>query len=38
MRIILNGLDKKLIDIKKKPVTKFDLLYKNKNPHTDPFA
>ena len=29
MRIILNGVEKKLINIKKRPMTKFDYLYKN---------
>ncbi|CDW91381.1 iq calmodulin-binding motif family protein [Stylonychia lemnae] len=38
MRIILNGLDKKLIDIKKKPATKFDFLYKNKYPYNNPLG
>ncbi len=38
MRIILNGLDKNLIDIKKKPKTKFDFLYKNKYPYNNPLG
>ena len=32
MKIILNGIDKKLINIKKKPMTKFDILYKDIQP------
>lgn len=38
MKIILNGLDKKLIDIKKKPKTNFDFLYKNKYPYNNPLG
>lgn len=38
MRIILKGVDKKLIDIKKKPPTKFDFLYKNKYPYNNPLG
>ena len=30
MRVILKGLDKKLIDIKQRPDTKHDLLFRNK--------
>ena len=38
MKIILKGLDKNLIDLKKKPLTKFDYLYKNKHPFNDPLG
>ena len=32
MKIILKGVEKKLIDIKTRPMTKFDYLYKNIQP------
>lgn len=38
MRIILIGLDKNLIDLKKKPRTKFDELYKNKCSLNNPIS
>ena len=38
MKIILKGIDKKLIDIKAKPSTKFDYLFKNKFPYNNPLS
>jgi hypothetical protein len=32
MKIILKGIDKGFIDLKSKPKTKFDMLYKNISP------